>query len=210
MPNNKMTVKMTIFGFLLNLFVSINLLGQDTSLTRNIICFTPTKATKINGIAIGLWNRPEAQLIQNFNGLNFEILGSGWATPFLGLDDAGYTKHDKHKINGLSIGLTLLNGKMNGLSISPTINTTFYCNGVKVGLFNFDLNKSNGVQLGLVNANDENNGVILGLFNKASKTRGLQIGLLNKTDELFGFQIGLINMNGTRTLPFINWSSRRK
>jgi hypothetical protein len=96
------------------------------------------------------------------------------------------------------------------LSISPTINTTFYCNGVKVGLFNFDLNKSNGLQLGLVNANDENNGVIIGLYNKARKTRGLQIGLLNKSDELFGFQIGLINMNGTRTLPFINWSSRRK
>lgn len=210
MPNYKMTVTRIIYGFLLTLFVSTNLFAQDSLTKRNILCFIPTKANKINGVTIGLWNRPQSQIIQNFNGLNFEILGSGWMTPFLGLDDAGYTKHDRHKINGLSFGLTLLNGRMNGLTISPTINTTFYFNGVKIGLFNFDLNKSNGVQFGLVNANDENNGVIFGVYNKASKTRGLQIGLVNKSDELRGLQIGLINTNGTRTLPLINWSKRRK
>jgi hypothetical protein len=99
---------------------------------------------------------------------------------------------------------------MNGLTISPTINTTFFLNGVKIGLFNFDLNQSNGIQLGLLNANDENNGLIIGIYNKAVKTRGLQIGLVNKSDELRGLQIGLININGTRTLPFINWRTKRK
>jgi hypothetical protein len=205
-----MTEKRTILGLLLILFVSTNLIGQDSLIRRSIICFTPTKANEINGIAIGLWNRPESQIIQNFNGLNFEVLGSGWATPFLGLDDAGYTENDFHKINGLSFGLTLLNGRMNGLTISPTINTTFFLNGVKIGLFNFDLNQSNGIQLGLLNANDENNGLIIGIYNKAVKTRGLQIGLVNKSDELRGLQIGLININGTRTLPFINWRTKRK
>jgi hypothetical protein len=210
MPNYKMTVQKTIFGLLLTLFVSINVFAQGSLTKRNIICFTPTNANKINGIAIGLWNRPHSQIIQSFNGLNFEILGSGWMTPFLGLDDAGYTEHDMHKINGLSFGLTLLNGRMNGLTISPTINTTFYFNGVKIGLFNFDLNKSNGVQLGLVNVNNMNNGLIIGIYNKAIKTRGLQIGLVNKSEELLGIQIGLININRTRTLPFINWRTKRK
>ena len=202
-------MKKTLLVLLFTLLVSSVLFAQDNTIKRNVFCFTPTKANKINGIAVGLWNQPQPPINQKFNGLNFEILGSGWMTPFLGMDDAGYSKHEVHEINGVSIGLTLLNGKVNGLSISPTINTTFYFNGVKVGLFNFDLYQSTGVQLGLVNSNDENKGVIIGLFNTAIKTHGLQIGLVNKSIELHGLQIGLLNINETRTLPFINWKTKR-
>jgi hypothetical protein len=185
------------------------LLGQDTSLTRNIICITPTKADRVNGLILGLWNSPKYH-IQKFNGLNIELLGQGWITPFLGLDDGGYTRNRNQTINGFSFGLTLLNGQMNGITISPTFNTTFYFNGLKIGLLNFDLHKSNGLQIGLVNSNDENNGLIIGVFNKANKTKGVQFGLINKSDELHGLQIGLININDSRTLPFINWTTRRK
>jgi len=203
-----MTTHRTIFiAFIL--FLSTIVLGQDSSLTRNIICFTPTKANKAKGLILGLWNRPNDNH-QKFNGLNFELLGSGWMTPFLGLDDGGYTRKRTQTINGLSFGLTLLHGKMNGLSISPTLNTTFYFNGFKIGLLNFDLHKSNGLQVALVNSNDENNGLIIGVFNKANKTRGIQFGLINKSDELHGLQIGLVNINDSRTLPFINWTTRKK
>lgn len=203
-----MTTIRTTFLTLL-IFLATSLLGQGISSPRNFICFTPTNADKANGLIIGLWNHPKSN-IQKFNGLNIELLGSGWTTPFLGMDDGGYVNKRTQTINGVSIGLTLMHGQMNGLSICPTINTTFYFNGLKIGLLNFDLHKSNGLQFALINSNEENNGVIIGAFNKANKTRGIQLGLINKSDELHGLQIGLININDSRTLPFINWPTKKK
>jgi hypothetical protein len=202
-------MKKLIFGLAITVFVT-NSFSQQNNKKRNFICFTPTTANTINGLAIGLWNRPATQSQQNFNGINLEILGCGWVTPFLGLDDAGYITQTKHNINGLSVGLTLLNGKVNGFAISLTINTTFYFNGVKIGLINVDLHSVNGIEVGLVNANDHHKGLGFGFYNQANKTHGIQIGIINKTNALQGLQIGLINSNDSRTLPLINWSSKRK
>lgn len=207
MPNYMTTYRTTFLAILI--FLSTSLLGQEKSSTRNFICFTPTSADKANGLIIGLWNHPRDN-IQIFNGLNIEILGSGWTTPFLGMDDGGYVKKRTQTINGLSIGLTLMHGQMNGVSICPTVNTTFYFNGLKIGLLNFDLHKSNGLQIAVINSNDENNGVVIEAYNRATKTKGIQIGLINRSDELRGLQIGLININDSRTLPFINWTTRKK
>ena len=203
-----MTTQRTI-NIALLFFVSTTLFGQNNFLTRNIVCFTPTKANQANGLILGIWNRPTDD-VQKFNGLDFELLGSGWITPFLGLDDGGYTRNKCQTINGFAFGLTLLHGQMNGLSISPTINTTFYFNGLKIGLLNFDLHKSNGLQIALINSNNENNGVVVGFFNKALQTKGIQLGIINKSDELHGLQIGLLNINDSRTLPFINWTTKKK
>ena len=183
--------------------------AQDSSRTKNVICITPTKANKANGLIIGLWNRPD-HVQQKFNGLNIELLGSGWMTLFLGMDDGGYVRNQNQTINGISFGLTILNGNMNGLSISPSFNTTIYFSGLKLGLFNFDLHRSNGIQIGLTNDNEENAGIVIGVYNKAVVTKGLQIGFINKSDELHGLQVGLININDSRTLPFINWRTKRK
>jgi hypothetical protein len=210
MPNYKMTAHKTI-GLVLTLLISLNLCGQDSSLTRNVVCFTPTKANKINGLSIGIWNKPDYQL-QRFNGVNIELLGQGWLTPFFGLDDGGFIRQTekKHFINGVSFGLTLFNGKINGLTISPLINTTYYTNGLKISLINVDLYKVNGLQIGLLNFNEINNGLTIGIYNKANSVKGLQIGLINRTETLKGLQIGLININKSRTTILVNWRTKKE
>lgn len=192
-------MKLTLFTYLL--FIQLIIIGQ---INRNIICFTPSHADQINGISLGIWNNMDNYSLE-INGLNIEIIGQGWITPFLGLDDGGWVKNYRQNIKGISFGLTLLSGRINGISISPTINTTLYSNGLKIGLFNFDLNKSNGLQIGITNSNNLNCGLVIGIYNKAEKTKGVQIGLINKSENLRGFQLGLWNKNGRRSLPFINW-----
>jgi hypothetical protein len=162
-----------------------------------MICLTPSKANKINGLAIGIWNRP-GYFEQRFNGVNIELLGQGWLTPFFELDDGGFIRQtkDKHIINGCSFGLTLFNGKMNGLSVSPSINTTCYMNGFKIALMNVDLYDTNGLEIGL--------------FNNANDVKGLQIGLINRAETLKGLQFGLININKSRTTVIVNWRTRKE
>lgn len=210
MPNYKMSTQKTIVLFL-TLFLSTILKGQDSTLTRNTICFTPTKANKINGLAVGIWNKPNYQL-QKFNGINLELLGQGWMTPFFGLDDGGFIRQteNKHYVNGLSLGLTIFNGTVNGVTISPLINTTYYTNGLKVSFINVDLFKTNGLQLGLLNYNKINYGLTIGLYNKATDVTGLQIGLINRTENLNGLQIGLINFNKSRTTILVNWRTKKE
>ncbi len=206
-----MIANKTFFGILLTLFVSTNLFGQDSLFNRNIICLTPTKADKSNGLTIGIWNKPSYQL-QKFNGVNIELLGQGWLTPFFGLDDGGFIRQTekKHIINGVSFGVTLFNGKVNGLTFSPLINTTYYTNGLKLSIINVDLYKTNGLQIGLLNFNKINNGLTIGIYNKANTVTGVQIGLVNRTETLKGFQIGLININKSRTTILVNWRTKKK
>ena len=210
MPNYKMTLH-KIIGLLLTIILSLNLNGQDDSLTRNVVCITPTKANKINGLSIGVWNKPNYQL-QRFNGINIELLGQGWLTPFFGLDDGGFIRQTekKHFINGVSFGLTLFNGKVNGLTISPLINTTYYLNGLKISLINVDIYKANGLQIGLLNFNKIINGLTFGFFNKAKSVKGIQIGLINRTETLKGLQFGLININKSRTTILFNWRTKKE
>jgi hypothetical protein len=191
-----MTLYQTRF-LLLIFFIPVNSTAQENRTTRNIFCFTPAKANRINGLAIGVWNPPEL-FSQKCNGLNFEIAGQGWLTPFLGLDDGGLIRQtkDKQVINGLSFGLTLYNGKVNGITVSPTINTTYDVNGLKVGLVNVDLYDTRGLEIGLVN--------------KADTVRGLQIGLVNRAETVKGLQVGLVNINKSRTTLFLNWRTRKE
>ncbi|MFL5762928.1 MAG: LA_2272 family surface repeat-containing protein [Bacteroidia bacterium] len=173
-------------------FTPANSVAQENKTIRNIICLTPAKAKRINGLAIGAWNPPKL-FSQQCNGLNFEILGKGWLTPFLGLDDGGFVRQtrDKQVINGLSLGLTLFNGKVNGVAVSPIINTTYEVNGLKIGFVNVDLCDTRGLEIGLIN--------------KADTVKGLQIGLINKAETVRGAQVGLININKSRTTLFLNW-----
>lgn len=195
-----------VFTFLNSAFCQVQ---QDSARIRNVFSFTPSKVNRINGLAIGLWNKPQYHK-QTINGINLEFVGSGWLTPFLGLDDGGYLKKtvDRQTINGFSFGLTLMNGKVNGLAISPFINTTYYLNGLKIGLVNVDLYDAKGLQLGMVNINNINKGITLGIYNHSTEVRGLQIGLINRTQKLRGIQIGLININKSRTMILFNWRSK--
>lgn len=211
--SNSIGMKYQAQVFLLFIFVCLSHVlcqaQQDSIRTRNIFSFTPSKANRINGLAVGLWNKP-MYYKQTINGINMELVGYGWLTPFLGLDDGGYLKKsiDKQTINGFSFGLTAMNGKVNGLAVSPLINTTYYLNGLKIGLINIDLYAAKGLQLGVVNINNINRGVTLGLYNNSTEVRGLQIGLINRTQTLRGIQIGLININKSRTTILFNWRSK--
>ena len=211
MPNYSMKDYKTLLGIFLAFFVSTYLLGQDSTLTTKIICFTPTKENKINGLTIGIRNSPDYQL-QKFNGLNIELLGEGWLTPFFGLDDGGFIQKTEknHIINGVSLGLTLFNGKVNGLTISPIINTTYYTNGLKLSIINVDLYKTNGLQIGLLNFNEIKNGLTVGIYNKATSVTGFQFGLINRTESLRGLQIGLVNINKSRTTILVNWRTKKE
>jgi len=208
--NNKATImrkrKRVLVFIIAFCFVSILCKAQDSLQKRTVLAFTPSKANVINGIAFGLWTRPTFNY-QKIRGFNIELIGSGWQTPFLSFDDGGYLRKStgKQEINGLSFGLTLLNGKVNSLAISPFINTTYYQNGLKISLLNVNLYSANGFQLGFINVNKHINGIVLGLYNKSEESKGLQLGLYNKTESSSGIQIGLININKSRTMVFFNW-----
>lgn len=188
---------------------SIQLRGQDTLKTRYLINFPPLKSftenpiNKTHGLSLGLWNSPFSK--QTVNGINIEIIGYGWVTPFLAMDNSNYVREINQKINGLSIGGTIMNQLVNGIVISPTISTINKVNGIQISLFNFSLIKTNGAQIALTNYGNQNNGITIGGFNWSHKSNGVQIGIINKSKSLKGFQFGLININQQRTLPLINW-----
>ena len=177
--------------------------------TNHLISFTPTKANLSYGLSIGLWNMPNPPLNQTYNGINIELIGMGWLTPFLGLDNEQTMHKNLQKINGFSFGLTLLNDKVNGLAFSPLIATTTNCNGIQFSLINNSIGVANGLQLGLTNFGIKHNGLTIGLYNWTYESNGIQIAIFNKSKDLKGFQIGLLNINQKRTLPFINWSFKK-
>jgi hypothetical protein len=211
MPNLKTISKILISLFLL---LGLNQMkAQDSTKTRYLLSIPPIKSFTENpvnfthGLSFGLWNLPHSK--QTINGINFELIGYGWMTPFLGLDDGGSMNDNLQKINGISFGVTLLSKKVNGLAISPIIATTNITNGIQASLFNFSLMQANGIQIGLTNYGNQNNGLTIGVFNWTYQSNGVQIGLVNKSKDLKGFQFGIININQKRTLPFINWAFKK-
>ena len=174
--------------------------------TNYIISLTPTKANFNHGLSLGLWNMPSPPLNQTFNGINVELIGMGWITPFLGLDNEQIMHKNVQKINGLSFGLTLLNDKVNGVALSPLIATTTNCNGIQFSLINNSIGVANGIQLGLTNFGIKHNGITIGFYNWTYESNGIQIGIINKSKDLNGFQFGLININQKRITPILNWS----
>jgi|GEM_PF-1465812 len=221
-----------ILGFIiLLLFIlwNINCLGQDSlklsDRTHNIAGFVTAETDQINGLALGVWNQPEINHGQRINGVELELLGAGWVTPFLFLDDGGYIPKSRNMLrnNGLIFGTTLLAGKINGVGLSPFVIThhdlngliaapvtvTLYnANGITIGVINY-VAVLNGLQLGVYNNTRQVSGLEAGIYNKCDDhSVGLQIGLINRSNEHKGIQIGLVNIIGKRITPVINWSFR--
>lgn len=174
---------------------------------RNVIWFVPSEARYINGLSLGLFNSPP-EYKQTINGINVELIGAGALLPFVFMDDQqGYSKRisDYLKNNGLTLGLTLYSGKVNGVSVSGLINGTNYLNGFSFSTLNCNIYGANGIMAGVYNYSDHIMGMQAGFWNKSNFQTGVQIGLINIADELKGFQFGLWNKNGKRSLPFINW-----
>ncbi len=205
--------------------------GQDSTntvyKTRNGIWVTPTKAKKINGLAVGpfqsdiFFDKP-----QPINGLAIRFIGLGILVPLIPeapmvhyyeskspdtLITATYLDSLKNlskdlKINGLALSLSGdLNGYVNGVSISAFCGFSGVTNGLVANPLFTCSSIVNGVTIGAINYALIVKGVQLGIFNQSVTVKGIQIGLVNKTSGKGGLQIGLWNKNQKRALPIINW-----
>ena len=172
---------------------------------QNFIGFSPSKAKKINGLAIKYWDEDFSD--KKVNGIELGLNPLGIFFPFMTIMHSippfyheppvlsktpilkitnglqlGISSLEEAKINGIEINLAgNFNTIINGISISPTINKHYKISGISISpLGNFD-----------------------------GKVNGIQIGLFNKTNQLRGLQIGLWNKNSKRSLPFINWNFKK-
>ena len=179
---------------------------------KNFFGLLPTKADKINGLAIGAIASNIKKTKKNefvplkVNGLCIELfpfMGLG----LIGLDESKADTIDLNKdsqknnkqnvVNGVSLSFDKLGvGRVNGLQVSFAFTWIKEAHGVCIS--------------GIRNFAYKLNGVGIASMNKAIRAKGVQIGLYNKANDLRGFQFGLWNVNGRRSLPFINWQFRKK
>lgn len=201
---------------------------RNTDKTRWIIWFIPSRVRRINGVAFGIVNPCENENFQSeltINGLSFELIGQ--VPQIIGqliFPKMNPNCHSNYcRTNGISLGLSVGAGKMNGFAFSPTIGHIYNLNGIFICPIQhisqdgkgFALavltraNNFNGAQIGLLTKNQNLQGLQIGLFNRTTKyASGVQIGLINVSDEMDGVQIGLINViksKKTKFLPFINF-----
>lgn len=176
--------------------------------TRNIVWFTPSGASKINGLAVGFQavNLEDDTLMINGVNASFGIV-SVFMLPYAlstGLFAAQNRKTEFYPdqddtarilIRGLNISLGGEMGiEMQGVNFAGGIT-------IATKIYGFSLT-------GIYTRCYEFRGIMLsGLNNIAMKGHGLQIGLVNYCKNLKGIQIGLWNKSGKRSLPFINWGS---
>jgi hypothetical protein len=173
---------------------------------KNWAWFTPSNATRINGLAIGLQTMPldkDSLAIRGVN-INADVL-SFFIACFL-LVRIGEANSLKDLPDTVSKAMT---SEMTGLSLSAGgLVGDIRVRGVSINGAVLAVTKANGLHItGSQNLSNEFNGVMItGLRNTAIKGRGLQIGLWNICKDLKGMQVGLWNVNSKRKLPFLNWS----
>jgi hypothetical protein len=178
-----------------------------TPVVKNWVWFTPSRATKINGLNIGLQTNPFNDKELEINGVNLNAdaasaLMAFYALMYLGegnklADMPDTISTHASTLSGLSLsaGGVIGDVKMHGVSLNGGIYQSVSSKGLVV--------------TGSQSIVDEFNGVLIsGLRNKSIKGKGLQVSLLNVCKHMKGIQIGLWNVNSKRKLPLINWSFR--
>lgn len=187
--------------------------------TKYLLWFLPTRAHKINGLAIGLVNSCENHNYQNeliINGASFEILGQFpiMVEQLIFPDRAPVCRSNYCKINGVATGLSVGNGLLNGFAFSPTLGYLYNLNGIFISTIHHVSQNANGIIAGLMSRAGKITGLQIGLFTKNKILKGVQIGLSNKTKETTtGLQIGLVNssenLNGIQ-IGIINYAKNKK
>lgn len=222
-----------IIVFIFVFLFSINTLAQKDSLfylkPKCPIWFIPSKAEKVNGIAIGPIESGIFKEKQKVNGITVNILGLGTFAPLMPESLASrYFKDDNNSRldsiisseldhmdtipetyihNGLVASLGgIATQTINGISVSTIGHVSSRSNGILLNGLITVIFKAQGVTSGIINESFSLSGVQLGIFNKAVVLKGIQIGLSNKSLKGKGFQIGLINKNPKRTTILINWN----
>lgn len=175
---------------------------------RDVIWFTPSFASYISGVAVGLQTLGLNEGAITISGVNINAdLLTGFATIYV---IAGYPK-GKKKLEDMpdTIPWNEMKDRINGLSLSGGgLIGGADLRGVGVnGLICF-LTRTRGINItGLRNEVNRFEGVLIaGFVNRSTQGRGLQIALVNKCKDLRGVQLGLWNENSKRKLPLINWN----
>lgn len=206
---------------------SLTLVADSSRRVRNIIGFVPSKASTINGWAVGwvfaLDYHAEEKKSVRINGLYTNIgpiqaliiafspaFMSDFPKHILRADSVwlDYT-YFNHRLNGVSIGIYEAADEFSiqGLQVTALFQRVGKMNGLSITGIASVYEKLNGVMIsGIYNSTATGNGIQLGVFNIASKINGIQIGLFNNCFTMKGIQIGLWNKIGKRGFPFINFS----
>jgi hypothetical protein len=200
-------------------------IGKSYEKTAYVIGFTPSKATKINGLSLGwalgsfdedYYEMPYIDTL-TINGIQtyvsiLQVFAGVILTVHVVLDEipSRIFKNEKYNNDTLEIFQKPVNeiqGNINGLSISLFESAkNLKMNGLQFSIFAHKLKNINGISIsGFSSIYESQNGVaISGIHNKSKKGNGLQIGLVNQAENFKGIQIGLWNKIGKRGLPFIN------
>ncbi len=176
-------------------------------LVKNWAWFTPSNATEINGLNVGLQTSMDDGDSLAINGVNLNVDG---LSAFIGMFAL---VHLFTNINVVNMPDTLdksnVNTSVTGLSISlgGLLGNGMQVKGVSINGAISAANEMTGLHItGTQNRTDEFKGVVItGITNRAIKGRGVQIGLFNVCKDLKGVQLGLWNVNSKRSLPIINW-----
>lgn len=188
---------------------------EDTLVIQNryFFGFLPSGVNNVYGIALGPVGseaRCDKPFTKKSHGLNLQILGQGFFTPF-------YVFNKNLNVYNLSLDTTCITDTIiftpkalhNGLLVSGLGTFTDVINGISISPWMSLNNSVNGLSLNfLVNNVFVLNGAAVGLYNETIKTNGVQIGLVNRTHQLKGVQLGLWNVTDKRKLPLVNWSFR--
>lgn len=188
---------------------------------RYVLWFTPSGASSIYGLAVGIMADPEFtdDDHQEIYGINCEV--GPWGAfaflfvplttmfaPFSSETDPSqflwsgnaYLEYEKPEIfiRGLNLSLGGHGGptQITGISLNGVFTSTIISEGFSAAL--------------LMNVTYSFNGVMLSLRNKATTGKGLMFGMLNNCDDCTGVQIGFLNRMGRRVLPLINWRRKSK
>lgn len=176
-------------------------------LVKNIAWYTPSKATEINGLTMGLQTTFDDENPLAINGVNLNADG---LSAFIGMFAMVYmfTNTDLDKMSD-TLNKSNINSSLNGLSISAggLLNSSMRVRGVSINGVVSSANEMVGLHItGTQNITETFKGVVItGIVNRTLKGRGLQIALFNVCKDLKGVQLGLWNVNSKRSLPFINW-----
>ena len=186
---------------------------------RYVLWFTPSGASKIYGLAIGIMADSEFTDHQEIYGINCEV--GPWGAfafifvplttmfaPFSSETDPSqflwsgnaYLEYEKPEIfiRGLNLSLGGHGGprQITGISLNGVFTSTIISGGFSAAL--------------LMNVTYSFNGVMLSFRNKATTGKGLMFGILNNCGDCTGVQIGFVNRMGRRVLPLINWRWKSK
>lgn len=176
-------------------------------IAKKWVWFTPTNASKISGLNLGLQTMTLAEndtlIIRGMN-VSVDLL-----SVFASMYAAFHILQTPHPINYPdSVDKSDMTSEVTGLSLSGgglvgdlRIRGVSINGGICAGI------EMTGLHItGISTTCKEFKGVIIsGLANRTIRGRGLQIALLNHCKNLKGVQLGLWNVNSKRSLPFINW-----